>query len=97
MHVVVPAGDIRPRALTLADAASCPADRPAITLSSRRWASMAHAVHSVQESVSMTRSTKTTIRIGADFEIISLTWSPLTESNRRPSPYHGHATAPTAH
>jgi hypothetical protein len=37
----------------------------------------------------MTRSTKTTIRIGSNFEIMSLSWSPLTESNRRPSPYHG--------
>jgi integrase len=37
----------------------------------------------------MTRSTKATNRITIDFEIVSLPASPLTESNRRPSPYHG--------
>src|SRR6266567_2593610 len=57
---------------------------------------MAHPVRSVHESVSMTRSTKTTIRIGSNFEIVLLTWSPLTESNRRPSPYHRHGRPPRA-
>jgi hypothetical protein len=28
------------------------------------------------------------------FEFSPLTWSPLTESNRRPSPYHGHGRPP---
>ncbi len=36
----------------------------------------------------MTRSTKATNRIGANLEITPLPGSPLTESNRRPSPYH---------
>jgi hypothetical protein len=52
---------------------------------------MAHSVHSVRESVSTIRSTKTTFRTDVYFEITILNWEPLTESNRRPSPYHGHA------
>src|ERR1700730_5177206 len=28
-----------------------------------------------------------------DIRISSLSWSPVTESNRRPSPYHGHLTS----
>ena len=36
----------------------------------------------------MTRSTKATNRIDTNLEITSLPGSPLTESNRRPSPYH---------
>ena len=37
---------------------------------------MAHPVHSVQQSVSMTRSTKTTKRNVILFEIIPLSWEP---------------------
>ncbi len=37
----------------------------------------------------MTRSTKAAIRLDINFGMASLPGSPLTESNRRPSPYHG--------
>ena len=71
----------------------------AITPSDRCIEPMAHPVHSEQKSVSMTRSTKTTFRIEVNFEIVLLTWEPSygIEANRRPSPYHGHASPPTVH
>ena len=54
-----------------------------------------HSEHTFRaKSVSTTRSTKTTNRTGVNFEIVLLTWSPLTESNRRPPPYHGHGDPP---
>ena len=39
------------------------------------------------KSVSRTQSTP----LVWSFENLSVTWSPVTESNRRPSPYHGDA------
>ena len=44
----------------------------------------------------MTRSTKTTNKIDINYEIVSLPGSPLTESNRRPSPYHRSPRSPVA-
>jgi hypothetical protein len=56
----------------------------------------ASSTHWARWSVSMSPSTKATNRNEASFEIGSLPASPLTESNRRPSPYHKHGPAPQA-
>lgn len=65
-----------PSAPTLADVGPGATVRPAITLSNRDQVSMVRPVHSEQESVSMTRSTKTTKRNAIFFEIVLLTWEP---------------------
>ena len=45
----------------------------------------------------MTRSTNATNWTSSSFEKFRLPASHLTESNRRPSPYHGHASPPWLH
>jgi hypothetical protein len=58
------------------DASPRPLPSLAITLSDCRHGPMTLPVHSGQESVSMTRSTKTTFRIAVKFEIALLKWEP---------------------
>ena len=54
-------------------------------------------VHTERPSVSMTQSTNAANWTSNSFENCRLPASPLTESNRRPSPYHGHASPPWPH
>jgi hypothetical protein len=71
-----PSCSSRPPAPALADAGPGATVRPAITLSDRIRPCMTRPVHSEQESVSMTRSTRTTNRNAINFEISPLSWEP---------------------
>jgi len=62
--------------VTLARARPGTPGRPRLRWATEIQASVAHPVHSVQKSVSMTRSMKTTNWATNNFEIISFTWEP---------------------